>query len=199
MMHKTWKIILLIPVFSSLLSCGSGTETTSGLTVAIVPKASVIVPGKTKSCDAVINAKDADVVGPRVAYRQVLLKWEKNQPLYIVEMKFVFKPPNLTNSNSSANTQFSCSISLDEMNSLFSNDANYIKGGEIRASASGNLQILSNSNCNWHCSGFPVNFDSTTPITYTGALKILAYTIDSQGSQSMVKAETPVTADYNPY
>jgi hypothetical protein len=132
-----------------------------------------------------------------------MLKWEKNQPLYIVEMKFVFKNPpakssTTTPENTKTSSQTTCSLSLDEMNALFSTDLNYIKGGEIKSAVSGTLQILSNTNCNWHCSGFPVSFDQTYPVSLSGSLKILAYTVDASGNQSVVKAETPVTTEYNP-
>jgi hypothetical protein len=200
---RIWKLILMVPACLSILSCGSSTDTTEGLTVAIVPKTSVVVPGKTKSCDAIVNAKDADVTGPRVSYRQVMLKWDKNQPLYIVDMKFVFKnPPTKSTTTNPEDTktasQTTCSLSVDEMNALFSTDANYVRGGEIKSADSGALQILSNVNCNWHCSGFPINFDQTYPVSMNGSLKILAYTVDASGNQSAVRAETPVTADYYP-
>lgn len=171
--------LLLVTALMFLSSCGQKGE--DEISVSLSPASSYVVPGDDSTCAGV------SISGPRISYRKLKVSWKVNQPLYIVNINLKFTGGGL------AGGTYKCDINGRELNALFTNNADYNKG-EVSPASAGTIE-LSSEECAIICGGVNVS-DSNMSFRASGMLKLIGYTVDSDGVQRPIKAQAPISLEY---
>lgn len=176
-------LLLLTAAFLlSLSSCGQKGE--DEISISLSPSSSFVVPGDDSTCGG------TSVSGPRISYRKLNVTWKVNQPLYIVNINLKFIGGGLSGGT------YRCDINGKELNALFANNADFNKG-EVSPASAGNIELTSDA-CAITCGGVSVS-DENVAFRASGMAKLVGYTVDSDGNQRPIKAQTQVFLEYLPY
>ncbi len=196
--------------FTGLLNCS---KKESQLEVKLTPSAAYMVFGDDLSCKETkapssTDGPTKDIAGPRVNYVSMKIKWKKGTTLVLSDARLIFS------GSAYSGGEYKCDLSLTELDCLFGglgcsarSDGTYVKGkiipsdATVAKCAAGSdgceTEVISDTNCGVQCGGIGVA-DQEKPFSATGKIVIRGYSLEADGTQIPVKAESFMTMENAP-
>lgn len=181
-----YRFFVLPIVFLAFTSCG---KKDSDLIVSMAPNQSQLYDGDAFSCINTLSTdpdKSKDVTGPFFSFPRISVGWKKNDgtSFNFTSVKFKLRGPNFTGG------EFTCSLSLDEINALFSVANN---DGYSNLSITKEAVITSNPACRVLCGGVSLVDKDNLEFGASGIVEIRGVAVDANEKLTRQVATAPIS------